>query len=97
MKPLLLVALFAAVSAFGQGAQYRPTPFANGFVQTVTGQGVAGTYLGMPTLAGTNSFSGTNTFSGVVNIGNSNAATWATNKLSYYAVDRKSTRLNSSH
>ena len=70
MKSLLalLTVMLCSLNAFGQGAQYRPTPFANGFVQTVTSTGTAQTYLGMGSvtnnalLSGTNVFSGTNTF-----------------------------------
>lgn len=71
MKNLLasLAVILFSMNAFGQGAQYRPTPFANGFVQTVTSQGTAQTYLGIGSstnyalLNGTNTFTGTNTFS----------------------------------
>jgi len=65
-----LAAILCSVGAFGQGAQYRPTPFANGFVQTVTSTGTAQTYLGIG--SSTNNallnapnqvFTGTNTFS----------------------------------
>lgn len=71
MKNLLafLAAILCSVGAFGQGAQYRPTPYANGFVQTVTSTGTAQTYLGIGSstnnalLNGTNVFTGTNTFS----------------------------------
>jgi hypothetical protein len=71
MKNLLafLAAILCSVGAFGQGAQYRPTPFANGFVQTVTSTGTAQTYLGIGSstnnalLNATNQvFTGTNTF-----------------------------------
>lgn len=69
MKNLLtfLAVILCSVGAFGQGAQYRPTPYANGFVQTVTSTGTAQTYLGIGSstnnalLSGTNVFSGTNT------------------------------------
>ena len=49
MKNLLtfLAVILCSFGAFGQGAQYRPTPFANGFVQTVTSTGTAQTYLGI--------------------------------------------------
>jgi len=63
-----LAAILCSVGAFGQGAQYRPTPYANGFVQTVTSTGTAQTYLGIGSstnnalLNGTNVFTGTNTF-----------------------------------
>lgn len=70
MKNLLtfLAVILCSVGAFGQGAQYRPTPYANGFVQTVTSTGTAQTYLGIGSstnnalLNGTNVFTGTNTF-----------------------------------
>lgn len=49
MKLILafLTIILCSLNAFGQGAQYRPTPFANGFVQTVTSTGTAQTYLGI--------------------------------------------------
>lgn len=71
MKSLLalLTVMLCSLNAFGQGAQYRPTPFANGFVQTVTSTGTAQTYLGMGSvtnnalLSATNqTFTGTNSF-----------------------------------
>lgn len=83
MKNLLtfLAVILCSVGAFGQGAQYRPTPYANGFVQTVTSTGTAQTYLGIGSstnnalLNGTNVFTGTNTHAGV------NVATNASNSL----------------
>jgi len=71
MKNLLtfLAVILCSFGAFGQGAQYRPTPFANGFVQTVTSTGTAQTYLGIGSatnnalLNATNQvFTGTNAF-----------------------------------
>lgn len=44
----LVAVIFCSLNAFGQSAQYRPTPFANGFVQTINSQGAAQTYFGMP-------------------------------------------------
>lgn len=99
MKNLLtfLAVILCSVGAFGQGAQYRPTPFANGFVQTVTSTGTAQTYLGIG--SSTNNallnapnqvFTGTNTFAG----GKVNAVTirmlYQTN-LTGYSITSSST------
>lgn len=66
----LVAVIFCSLNAFGQSAQYRPTPFANGFVQTINSQGAAQTYFGMPAttnmalLNQSQTWTGTNTFAG---------------------------------
>lgn len=98
MKNLLtfLAVILCSVGAFGQGAQYRPTPYANGFVQTVTSTGTAQTYLGIGSstnnalLNGTNVFTGTNTFAG----GKINALTYRVlyqTNLTGYSITSSST------
>ena len=66
MKLILafLTIILCSLNAFGQGAQYRPTPFANGFVQTVTSTGTAQTYLGIGSATNTALLNGTNNFTG---------------------------------
>lgn len=55
MKSLLTLfaVIICSLTAYGQSAQYRPTPFANGFVQTINSQGTAQTYLGIPSSTNT--------------------------------------------
>lgn len=70
MRKFLFLLLACCTSAFGQSVQYRPTGFANTFVQTIGSQAAAQAYFGLgsgtnsPLLNGTNIFTGTNVFTG---------------------------------
>ena len=63
-----LTLILCSLNSFGQGAQYRPTPFANGFVQTINSQGAAQTYFGMPATTNMALLNQSQTWTGPTNI-----------------------------